>query len=91
MCSVEHKPEKKHYVVRTLMSEFLIIQQGTCLNSNVAQLKRYKTLERFLIQKILKDLNYFFSHTFLFNAKSDLSNLTFRLQPKILETYILNG
>ena len=73
------------------MSEFLHIQQGSGLYSNVAQLKRYKTLQHFLIKKNQQDLNYFFSHAFLFNTKSDLSILTFKLQPKILETNILNG
>ena len=54
-------------------------------------LKDKKTLQHFLIKKIQQDLNYFFSHAFLFNTKSDFSSLTFKLQPKTLETYILNG
>ena len=73
------------------MSEFLHIQQGSGLYSNVAQLKRYKTLQHFLIKKIQQDLNYFFSHAFLSNTKSDLSIFIFKLQAKILETNILNG
>ena len=73
------------------MSEFLHIQQGSGLYSKVAQLKRYKTLQHFLIKKIQQDLNYFFSHAFLFNTKSDLSIPTLKLQPKILEINILNG
>ena len=37
------------------MSEFLHIQEGSGIYSNVAQLKRYKTLQRFLIKKINKN------------------------------------
>ena len=73
------------------MTEFLHIEQGGGLYSIVAQLKRYKTLQHFLLKKIQQDLNYLFYHAFLFNTKSDLSSLTFKLEPKILETYILNG
>ena len=73
------------------MSKFLHIQQGSGLYSIVAQLKRYKTLQHFLIKKNQRYLNYFFSHAFLFNTKSDLSIPTLKLQPKILETNILNG
>ena len=48
------------------------------------------SLTSFSNKKYQKDLNYFFSHAFLLNTKSDLSNLTLKLQPKILETNILN-
>ena len=60
------------------MSEFLHIQEGSGIYSNVAQLKRYKTLQRFLIKKNQQELNYFYSHAFLFSSKSDLSSLTFK-------------
>ena len=60
------------------MSKFLYKQEGSCIYSNVAQLKIYKTLQHFLKEKIKKELNYFFSHAFLFNTKSDLSSLTFK-------------
>ena len=73
------------------MSEFLHIQQGSGLYSNVAQLKRYIILQHFLIKKIQQDFNYFFSHAFLSNTKSDLSILIFKLQLKMLETNTLNG
>ena len=54
-------------------------------------LKDKKPYSTFLLKKNQQDLNYFFSHAFLFNTKSDFSSLTFKLQPKTLETYILNG